>query len=372
MSYIDSKLTREEFIQHVYNKGKSVDAKHSAITAIHSLDYYSRDQYGKDSDVVLNDILNDVGQDKKALKLLHDFVAWLSEDHVEILNGKEKPIKAKRENSIKSYLGLSRKYMRLCHGIKVDLEDIKDFVSVPRDDDESEPEPLTKSELIRICDEAKPLRKTFYMVMKDTGARMKEVLQLKKKNFDFTKTPVLVTFPRAITKGRRATRYQYLTRETAPRVKLLLKDRDDEARVFGSNDDMIPARSNEISAFNRLTQRLGLNERYPNGRRKKSIHAIRAFTSSHIYNYTKDDHLAHAYIGHTRYLQQYLRKTEEERASEFLEFEDSLMIYESKQVVTIDSDERIGAMEKQLELQGRIIAELQKDSHYMPNVVEKD
>ena len=240
LSYINSRLTRKEFFQQVYAKGKSKDAEDSARTSISNLDYYSQDKYQKNTDVILNDINK---QDEKVLKYLHDFVVWLSEDHLQIVNKKGKPIKAKMEQSIRGYLGFVRKYLRLCHGIKIDSDDIKDFITIPKDEEESEPEPFTREELLQICNEAKPFRKTFYMVIKDTGGRAKEVLQLKKKNFDFAKNPVLVTFPRGITKGKRATRYQYLTRETAPRVKLMLKNLDDDwaalAGITNNGDDTI-------------------------------------------------------------------------------------------------------------------------------------
>ena len=54
---------------------------------------------------------------------------------------------------------------------------------------------------------------------------------------------------------------------------------------------------------------------------------MRAFTSSQIYNNTRDSEYAHAYLGHDTYLKQYLRKTPKERTKMFEEIEPALMIF---------------------------------------------
>ena len=55
---------------------------------------------------------------------------------------------------------------------------------------------------------------------------------------------------------------------------------------------------------------------------------MRAFASSQIYNQTRDSEYAHAYLGNGTYLNQYLRKSDTERAKMYTEIEPSLMIFE--------------------------------------------
>jgi len=77
-----------------------------------------------------------------------------------------------------------------------------------------------------------------------------------------------------------------------------------------------------------ISKSIGLNEKYEhNGHLKKSFHSMRAFVSSQIYDETRDSEYAHAYIGHSAYLKQYLRKSPEKRAEMFLEVEPALMVF---------------------------------------------
>jgi len=105
----------------------------------------------------------------------------------------------KRATTIKPYLTQIRKYMKFCYGIRINDDDFRDYILdyIEPEDDVEEPEPITKEELGILIDHAtNQKRKTMYMVAKDTGGRLKELLQLTKENFDFKTKFVKVTFPK--------------------------------------------------------------------------------------------------------------------------------------------------------------------------------
>jgi len=266
---------------------------------------------------------------KKPLKILGGFVEYLEQQD-------------KKARSINSYLNRLKRYFRLCFGIKLDSDDFKDFVALPQIIEEPL-EPLTKDELKLILQNiSNPRRKALVWFISSTGCRIGEALQVRVKDIDFTVNPVLVTLPVKITKGKKRTRYQYLTSENTPLIRAICSDLNEDDRVFTSAKSLDDANTLEHIALNRVLEKIKLNSKYEhNGRYKKSFHSMRAFVSSQIYNHTRDSEYAHAYIGHGTYLVQYLRKSDAERTKMFLEVEPALMVFE----------EYIGKNDKQIKKQ---------------------
>lgn len=226
--------TKEQFLERVFRKGKSYEAKEQARSAINNLNYYSKSAYQVTIEEILKELANQPNA-RKVTKILNGFVDWCTKDHPEVMLDKKRHLNAKKASTIRPYLTQIRKYMKFCFGIRINDDDFRDFVLdyIEPDDDDEEPEPLTKEELRIIIDNApRPRRKAFYMVAKDTSGRLKELLQLKKENFDFSKKFVKVTFPKSITKGRSGKRTSYLCPETATRIKVLLSSLNDSDNVF--------------------------------------------------------------------------------------------------------------------------------------------
>jgi len=272
----------------------------------------------KSSITTFNNWLTSPAQLEEPLKTLGLFVDFLESQ-------------GKSARTINTYLNQIKKYLRLCHGIKLDAEDFKDFVGLPQVL-EQELEPLEKHELRLILENTvKPRRKALYWFISSTGCRISEALQVRKKNIDFTQKPALVTLPVEITKGKKRTRFVYLTSENTPLIRSICNGIEDDDYVFTNSANVVNATTYEHDAFNRLIENIGLNEKYEhNGRYKKNFHSIRAFTSSQIYDYTRDMEYAHAYIGHDTYLKQYLRKTPEKRTEMFKEVELALTIFSER------------------------------------------
>ena len=352
VDYINELETKDQFLERVYRKGKSYEAKEQARSAINNLNYFCKGEYQKTIDEILKDLSNRPNP-RKVVQLLKGFVDWCGKDHPDIMLDKKRHMKAKKASSIKPYLTQIRKYMKFCFGIRINDDDFRDFVLdfVEPDDNEDEVEPLTKEELRTIIDNApNPRRKAFYMVAKDTSGRLKELLQLKKENFDFSKKFVKVTFPKSITKSRSAKRSAYLTPETGTRIKVLLNSLQNVDNVFSTNLQSIKsAKQNEHASWKSLIGSLGKHDpkwiaRYSNGRLKKNFHSIRAFCATQIKQATKDKDYADAYVGHTRYLPQYIRLEEKEKESLFEKCVPFLSIYEKYEI--IDPEEKMKELER--------------------------
>jgi len=357
VSYINKLLTREEFFLKSYKRGNSKGYENLTRSVITDVDRFCNKQYGKKTDDVVIDLKKDLDVTNDpglALKFLQDYIDWLDVDHPDVLikwNPHQKqgrPLKKKTPLAIRNYVSRVRKFIKMCGGIRIDDGDYGDYLTFPADDNDEEAEPLQKAELRLIIDSATtPKRKAMYMFMKDTRARILETMRVKKKYIDLSTNPVTVTLPKSIVKGKKMKRVLYLTRETTPGIRQLLKDLDDEDLVFATNSNDMLARDNEEHVWNRLMKNLKFNEKYENGFLKKNLHSIGAFCITQIKEATKDADYAHGYGGHTQYLHQYIRLTDERKIELFRQAEPYLSIFEYR--VVVDDNERMKAIEEKLE-----------------------
>ncbi len=352
INYINRQLTDEEFLKRVYEKGKSLSTEKKTRAAINNLEYFTQDKYKKSRITVLNDLKEDLDKTHNldlVLRFFQDFIDWMGEAHPEIrfyTNKNDKtgrPIPSKNPEVTRSYAGIIKRYVKLCHGIKIDDDDFSEWLTVPVDDTEDEePEPFLKEELKLILDNiVDPRRKTLFMVIKDTRLRIIESMRVKKKYFDLTTDPPELRIPRIIQKNKRTskTRTAFLCRETVPGITQLLKNLDDEDLVFTDNSYDISARNNEIRLWRNRANKLGFTDKKASGHLKKNIHSIGSFTITALKEATKDPDYAHGYTGHTRYLQQYIRLSKERQIELFRQAEPYLSLYETRTIIVDESKE---------------------------------
>ena len=133
-----------------------------------------------------------------------------------------------------------------------------------------------------------------------------------------------------------------MTLENTPLIRQICEGLAPGDLIFTDNSNVEAAANNEEGVWITMINNLGLTQRYShNGRFKKNIHSMQAYVSTMIYDTTRDNDYAHAYIGHSAYLKQYMRKSPEMREKMFLEVEPALRIMAINQPTSDDKDNRI-------------------------------
>jgi len=255
-------FTRQDFFDKVFRKSGSYNSLNGAKSAISNLDAFCNFVYEKNTDALLTEIretMQENPNDVTPMIFLDKFSSYLQN-------------KKKSTSSIKGYINFSKKYMRQCGGIRISSDDMQDYVTIPIDQEGDEDlEPLIHDELRQILDNTpNQRRKAFYMVLKDTGCRISEGLQLKKKYFDLSRNPPTVFLPKRITKGKKRRRIQRLTSETVKTLKPILEKLKEDDYLSQSNYGNVKhAYKTERDAFVRVIEKIGMTEKYEHNRRYK-------------------------------------------------------------------------------------------------------
>jgi integrase len=189
--------------------------------------------------------------------------------------------------------------------------------------------------------------------------RLGEALSLRKKDFDFTKEPTMVSIQASFTKTREA-RETYISSEAKKLVLDLIRNKKDSDFVFADNFDSIMSVNLEETVFTDLRKRCGFTERYENSNRfVVNIHAFRAYfhTMASRINGTE---YANALDGHTSYLGQYYRISPEDRAQMYEKLEPHLLIYGNGEQPGLLQD-KLEGKNKEIDNLTRIIIEMKTD-----------
>jgi len=368
LAYLSKTLSEAEYIKQ--RAEQSYGTARITTSALANVKLFCRDKFDLELDTILAEMKEEIIKTHEidiAMVFLQKFITWLSIPHTDLyLNvsctGKPVPYKAKDNDSIQQYVGQIRLYMKKVGGIPINSEDVRLYrMSYPAQKEKEEAEPLTLEEFKIICTNQKSFtRRMMYRTMKDCEARIGATVQLKKKNFDTTVSPIKVTFPAHIMKksnGKSNTNHKYIIKEDEVElVKLLDQYSNDDDLVFGTNTNVELAINNEEKCWNRLVKKLGYTDVYShNLRLKKNIHSIKAMTFTAAEDAVNETY-AHAYGDHTRYTKTYLRWSEEKKIRKFRLLEPHITIYTKYEKVkdtelekTIESrDETIRKLSNQI------------------------
>ena len=310
-------LTEDQFFDQIFAKGSSADSVRSSKIALATFNNFCKADYGRSRTETLPILQGMKNPSDSALRQLVLFNQWLMKNH-------------KSVGTARNYISTVRKWLKFCGGIKIDSEDMKDYVIFSPDDrTDEEAEPLTHAELKNIImNIGNPKRKAMFMFMKCTAARTLETLRIQKRDFNFESKPVSVEFRRSIVKGKTRKRIQFIDEETLEQILPMIKDLGPEDFIFRKSYAITDTteRDNVIKNWNDLVKKLGFTEKYENGRLKKNIHSIRAFCMTQFEKATNRD-LAHAYGGHRQYLDQYFRRSYSEKSADFQKAEPYLSLF---------------------------------------------
>ena len=346
MSYLEE-LTRDQFLSSIANQR----TRESYETALNQFDEFCKNSFEKKGDVVIIDLRNHIreSQDGSGVyRLLQSFVNWLNEDHPELSiksRNHSRPMTKRHPSTIKHYVSCIKQYVEEFGNIDIIDRKYQKRVKIPKKPKE-ELEPFTRNEIRDLIDHSSFDRKVLYMTLKDSGMRIGEAVQIRKCHVDLTKNPVEIHVPANITKTK-TSRTTFVTRETAPMLRKRLEKIQDNDLVFGKNENPKKAVVNEEMIFKWYRDKLGMTDRYEsNNRHKKNLHSLRAFTSTQIAD-VHGEEFAHGFIGHSKYLGQYIRR-KEKIPEMYKRAENRLMIYE-QEIIVENTDSEIDILKKQVQ-----------------------
>jgi len=291
---------------------------------------------------------------------LSKFTQFMNESHDDIIvnsrklnstNKKELPtFKKKSPRTIQLYFGYLKSYLRKCHNIKLDGQDIKDFVTFPKNRKATR-QPLKLEQLKLIVDEASPRRRALYYVLVSSGMRLGEGLSLTRRSFHFESNPVKVDIEAEYTKTK-IERSTYISSEAVEKLKTYLGDVfnhksecdciECSKQIFAWGDNQAINVLYEDQYFARLRVRIakrlgqkesngkfageGFYKKYPNSvRYVVNIHSMRAYFISKA-SMKHGETFSHAMSGHGSYLKEYNRIEDMDLEKMYLELESDLWI----------------------------------------------
>ena len=268
-----------------YNTGET---RKSALTSLNSLQNYL-----KNHNIMESDWVNSMQGDNKYL----------------VLNEYQKSLNL-MPASVRKYYAFVKSYLRVIHGIKLDIEDQKQYIkfkpvaSINR-------EPLTKEIIKELVINSNNYYKALWLVQSSSGMRISESLSLKKEDVDFSLNPVTINIPAIETKTQKE-RITFISKEAASAIK---------------NTDYFKERSLDTieSYFWKLRNKLNYTEKYSNSRNYKiNIHSFRSYTRTQAGKINQD--FAETLLGHMGYLRQYVRLEKKDMINYYLKLEPKLKI----------------------------------------------
>lgn len=335
LSYLSNTFTEEEYLHQLATR--SGDTANQLKSTLTNVKLFTECHFKRDFYIIMADLLRETEKThsiETSLVFLQKFVTWLHEPPTGVMVAANhqndlKPFKAKSTISIRCYIGQLRKYLKRVGGIPLSAEDVSDFIVYPEDDEKEEGEPLLPQELRLIIDNQKSLRrKILYKITKDTCSRIRAMCSLRRENVNINVRPIEITFPKHIMKGKKRTVIKYVSQENQEDfLGFLQQYSNPRDLLFGTNENAKVAANTEQKIWNKHVKKLGFTDTYRhNGRLKKNIHSIKAFTETAAEE-AVDAFYANAYGDHENYLAQYIRWSSEKKIQKFNALEKHIALY---------------------------------------------
>lgn len=364
MSQISQTFTEEDWLDRLYRKSESQSTRNSGQTTLNMFELFCNYNNTSKTQMIkkYQELFNQTKPDIRSICLSIDkFINFLDKDHDDIILNSEyapTPFKRKSPGTIKVYFVFLKSYLRICHGVRITSDDVKDYVTFPKKRKEQR-KPISIETLKIIFNNASPERRALYYVLVSSGMRIGEALSLKKKNFHLDATPIRITLEAEDTKTKEA-RETYITSEAFDKVKPLLKIKGDNDYIFTNKDNVDDAVLIEEQYFGWLRRDLhkrlgekegeGMLEKYNGSSRYViNIHAFRSYFHTKASQKHGSDY-ANALDGHGSYLKQYYREDPKERAKKYKELEPNLLIESLRPESDKTKDKIIEDLQNQMEM----------------------
>ena len=335
LGYLNIQRNRGKFLTNKFNKSKSISTVDFCKRALLSFDRFVFAKFGKDStEQVIEDIkkLPESRHESAMIDLFQRYLHWKNED-------------SKASTSV-AYYQTAVEYFSY-HQLGINHYNLRRGIILP-EDPKNMKYAVTLSEIRKLIDFSKPQRKALYTVLISSGMRIGETLGLKKRDFDFSQDRICITIPAILTK-KNIQRQTYISKEAEHYLTPIIKRMNQDELVFSLNKDIRKSVDNEVLNFWHLRKKAELNVKYDNSKNHKiTLHSFRAFFETQASN-THGLEYAHALIGHSGYLEQYYRLSEEDRLEKYIELEPKITIGEDfKNKIKIEKqNEEISKFDKE-------------------------
>ena len=236
---------KQEWLDKLERKSDSKRTRRVAEVSLSMFKLFAEHQDKTESEVIkeYQESINDI---EKICLGIDKFVKFLNEDHDDIKQDEDhrwiifnpneiqdkppKLWKKKHPKTIKIYFSFIKSYLRICHHLRVSTDDIKDYVTFPKQRKEAR-KPVSVEVWQKVFDQASPLRRALYYTLISSGMRIGEALALKKSNFHFDENPVRVEIDAEVTKTKEE-RETYVSSEAVRKIKQILEGKNENELLF--------------------------------------------------------------------------------------------------------------------------------------------
>lgn len=337
LGYLNVLRSRDKFLTNKFNKSKSTSTVDFCKGALFSFDKFAFAKFGKDTtEQVIEDVkkLPEPRHESVMVDLFQKYLHWKHED-------------SKASTSV-AYYQTAVEYFAY-HQLRINHYNLRRDITLP-EDPKNMKYAVTLPEIRKLIDHSKPKRKALYTVLISSGMRIGETLGLKKRDFDFSQERIRITIPAKITK-KNTERQTYISKEAEHYLLPIIKRMNQDDLVFSTNKDIRKSVNNEILNFWHLRKKTELDTKYENSTiHKITLHSFRAFFETQASN-THGLEYAHALIGHSGYLEQYYRLSDEDRLEKYIELEPKITIEEDfrNQIKINKQNKKISELEENTE-----------------------
>ncbi len=286
----------------------SLDLKRYAYSAIN--------QWCKFEDKI-NERLKENDPDEEMEDIMQDWANHLSKNPVKT-GGKMLTVQV-----IKQYVSSVNHYLKY-RRFRTDVKNITFSKEL-----QEERYAITREEIIEIFNAVKWKKQGYYLCLISSGARPIEILGLSKKDLEWRGDRWKALVPARLTKKGMARTIRF-SKECNPYLNRFMKSERYGDMLFTGNPNLETARNNENQYLGKIREKLGghfMDVYESTGFHKINLYCFRGYFFTRAQKMFDDD-TAHALIGHGAYLQQYQRRTIDEKMELWSELESEVLVFD--------------------------------------------
>jgi integrase len=319
---------REAYLTRIFRRSRSENSRHTVEMALRAFD--------KETHLSTEEVMAKIkGSQMDLYKVLDGFVGQLD-------------AKKLSPRTINGYVNRVTCYFAF-NDLVVDPARFKAKVIMPRVEDPDDRAPTIEG-LRGILSWGKLRTKTLILVMATSGMRLGEAIVLKTSSIDLNVKPTRIALSAQVAKKTGKSRIVYISDEATQYLKRYLGSRlGVEGWVFPSeaNPQSHVSEDRAWCTITECIEKAGLGktkETTACGRRKIHPYSLRKFFFSKAVGIIGET-AAHAMMGHGTYMQTYYRRTDQERAQDYLRCMPYLSIFKDNNDLTnVKNDATLAAI----------------------------